>query len=68
MKDASCEEEAAEQHKPGAVDFIEAKMAITKGYWPCCRTFTNITRMVECSQQEEFNDEISVHQKTASFS
>ena len=57
MKGASCEVEALDEPKLGTVDFIEVKMAIHKGYWPCCGNFTNITRLIKCSQ-EEFDDEV----------
>ncbi|CAB3989896.1 leucine-rich repeat-containing DDB_G0281931 [Paramuricea clavata] len=36
----------------------EIKMNMKKGYWPCCGDFDNVTKLVKCSQQEKFDDEI----------
>ena len=60
MEGASCEVEASPEDKvvKGSVDHIEVKMTIHKGYWPCCGNFTNVTRMLKCSQEEKFDDEI----------
>ena len=60
MEGASCEVEASREHKvvEGSVDFVEVEMTIHKGYWPCCGNFTNVTRMVKCSQEEKFDEEI----------
>ncbi|CAB3996695.1 leucine-rich repeat-containing DDB_G0281931, partial [Paramuricea clavata] len=36
----------------------EIKMNMNKGYWPCCGDFDNVTKLVKCTQQEMFDDEI----------
>ncbi len=52
MNGASCAVEASPAPRK------EVRMFIEKGYWPCCGNFTNVTRMVKCSQEEKFDDEI----------
>jgi Leucine-rich repeat (LRR) protein len=59
MKGASCDVEASPTQEGRFKEVIEVKMTIDKGYWPCCGNFTNVTRIVKCSyQQEKFDDEI----------
>ena len=54
MKGASCEVEASpEQTFKGKL-----KMNMEKGYWPCCGNFTNVARLVKCSQEENIDGEI----------
>ena len=53
MDGASCEEK-----NTSPVNRLDTKMTINKGYWPCCGDFENVTRMVKCSQEEIFDDEI----------
>ena len=52
MNGASCAVEASPAPRK------EVRMSIEKGYWPCCGNFTNVTRMIKCSQQEKFDDEV----------
>jgi Leucine-rich repeat (LRR) protein len=54
MKGAACQVEAS----PAQTFKKELKMKIEKGYWPCCGNSANVTRMVKCSEQERFDDEI----------
>ena len=64
MNGASCQVKAGvltaqkETKKTRGEEEIEVEMIIQKGYWPCCGNFTNVTRMVKCSQEEQFDDEI----------
>ena len=64
MNGASCQVKAGmltaqkETKKTRGEEEIEVEMIIQKGYWPCCGNFTNVTRMVKCSHEEQFDDEI----------
>jgi hypothetical protein len=61
MKGGSCETEASiknETQTSPTTNQIEVEMNIEKGYWPCCGDFGNVTKLVKCSQQKMFDDEI----------
>ena len=60
MQGGSCEVEASMMNKTHASSLTnhEIKMNMDKGYWPCCGDFDNVTKLVKCSQQEMFDDEI----------
>ncbi|XP_028402408.1 putative leucine-rich repeat-containing protein DDB_G0281931 [Dendronephthya gigantea] len=53
MKGASCQQPPVDVPTQQMI----VKMTIQKGYWPCCGNFTNVTRMVKCSEDEGFADE-----------
>jgi hypothetical protein len=56
MKGATCDVPTSTTQTSKAV--IKVKMTIEKGYWPFCGNFTNVTRMVKCSQEKKIDDEI----------
>ncbi|CAB4016396.1 leucine-rich repeat-containing DDB_G0281931 [Paramuricea clavata] len=61
MKGGSCEAKASiknETQTSPTTNQIEVKMNVEKGYWPCCGDFGNVTKLVKCSQQKMFDDEI----------
>ncbi|XP_028402407.1 putative leucine-rich repeat-containing protein DDB_G0281931 [Dendronephthya gigantea] len=53
MKGASCQQPPVDVPTQQMI----VKMTIQKGYWPCCGNYTNVTRMVKCSEDESFTDE-----------